>query len=365
MTYKRKMICFNILLLLFIPFTFTGCKTEDTALTTSDVKEPLSNWEQRPAGSAAYLDGDTVLVSIYLENEDSEWTKAKKKLVKSNLKIACDFLKAEGRRYGKNVNLIFDIDEHPDLEYHCTVKSAVPSNMSDDESEETAPEVSMLYDEISAYLLSKIDVENILSAYNVNSIGFLVFIDNAANAALTFSYHLDKDMRQYYEACLISLRWSKSNANVSPCTYAHEILHLFGARDLYYTDPANGMTKECIDYMYEIYPHDIMLGPSQKAVDWHNRISGEVSDITAYFLGWIDTIYETELFPKIKAQHKAAFTNQEIPEDFKKEYTPGRRKSEKTFFYTLILAAIIFCFFVYSLVMLIITEKLRREQEGK
>lgn len=365
MSNKLKFIVLSIFLFFLIPFIFSGCKTQYIELTKSDAGAPGSSWEQRPTGSAAYLDGDTVLVSIYLENADTNWTKTKKDLVKNNLKIACDFLKDEGERYGKSVNLIYDIDENPDLEYHYRTNSAFPSDMAPDESGETTPEVSLFYNEISAYIHSKIDVESILSAYGVNSIGFLVFIDNNADAALTYGYHINGDIKQYYETCFISLRWNKSDANVSPSTYAHEILHLFGARDLYCTNASDGTTKACIDYMYERYPDDIMLSSSQKGVDWHNRISGEISDITAYFLGWRDTIYETELFPNIEMQYKASFVYHETPEDFKSEYTPARRRSEKTFFSGLIYATLLFCILASDIGIIIYKEKRRLAQIGQ
>ncbi len=286
----------------------TSCSKTDEHLSQSNAGEPYSDWDESPTGSAKYLDGDTVLVSIFLEDTDANWTKADRQLVKDNLEIACQFLKDEGRRYGKDVNLIYDTDAHPDLEYHYQTGAAFPGSTSTNDEGAAGLAATLLLSGVNEYIYANIDVENILSSYGVNSIGFLVFVDNKTNKATAYPYYADTNANYYSEICFINLRWSKTDKNVTPDTYAHEILHLFGARDLYRTTETNGITREYVDYVYKQYPTDIMLGSARKGVRWNKKISGKITDVTAYFLGWEDTIYETELFPKTKTTYKASFT---------------------------------------------------------
>lgn len=319
----------------------SACGTSDSRLTKSSSGEPCSDWGKSPTGSAKYLDGDTVLVSIFLDDADASWTKADKTLVKKNLKIACEYLEEEGRRYGREVNLIYDIDAHPDLEYHYKTDSPFPGSSMASAEGAAGEAATQLLTDTSDYIDFNINTENILSAYDVNSIGFLVFIDNTADAATTYPYYAGSNGNPYSELCFINLRWSGVGYDVPPETYAHEILHLFGARDLYRTSQSDGITREYVDYVFQKYPKDIMLGSSRKAVDWRNKVSGQITDVTAYYIGWKDTVYETDLFPATEAKYRASFIYEEPSEDFEEYTAPTRSWGEKTFLYTLFYSFIV------------------------
>ena len=76
-----------------------------------------------------------------------------------------------------------------------------------------------------------------------------------------------------------------------PAVYAHEILHIFGAHDLYRGEE---YSRAVTDYIAANYPDEIM-----RSVAGEGRISEQISRITAYHLGWIDEIPETESFPEL------------------------------------------------------------------
>jgi len=50
-------------------------------------------------------------------------------------------------------------------------------------------------------------------------------------------------------------------------TYAHEILHLFGARDLYMTSITDGISSALVRHVGKKYPNDIMFRHYKK---WEN-----------------------------------------------------------------------------------------------
>ena len=338
-----------MLILSCILLICTSCGKTDEQLSQSNAGEPHSDWNESPTGSAKYLDGDTVLVSIFLEDTDANWTKADRQLAKDNLEIACQFLKNEGKRYGKDVNLIYDTDAHPDLEYHYQTGATFPGSTYTTDEGALGLAATLLLSGVNEYIYTNIDVENILSSYGVNSIGFLVFVDNKTSQATAYPYYADTNVNYYSEICFINLRWSKTDKNVTPDTYAHEILHLFGARDLYRTTETDGITREYVDYVYKKYPTDIMLGAARKGVRWNKKISGKITDVTAYFLGWKDTIYETELFPKTKAKYKASFLYLKEPSEDFVEYTASSRSiSERNFWYNLLYIGIIVFIMIFD-----------------
>lgn len=63
-----------------------------------------------------------------------------------------------------------------------------------------------------------------------------------------------------------------------PSTYAHEILHAFGAPDLYYVD--TGIPQEFVDYCSQTGCNDIMF-----TVNAGETISSEFTPLDAYYVG--------------------------------------------------------------------------------
>lgn len=295
-------------LFLIIAIALCACGSKqptNQVLTARDAGAPCSDWGQSKTGSAKYLDGSTVIVSIFLEDTTASWTEQDRTLVMHNMDVTNDFLVAEGKRYGKSVNLIYDIEEHTDLEYHFKYGKAFPGST---DSKDDTDEVKNFVSDMTDYLHTQIPAQDIMKKYNVNSIGYLFFIDNEADAATAYHYYVDYQGYYYEEFAFINLRWESTGNNVNPDAYAHEILHLFGARDLYYTDQTDGITREFVDYVAEEKSKDIMLGFCADAVTYHDSISSEITNITAYFLGWKDYIAELERFPSIKVKYPAVFT---------------------------------------------------------
>ncbi len=298
---------------LIICMALVGCgKKEDktptfTEYTKTDAGAPYSDWGKSTTGSAKYLDGDSVLVTIYLDDINSQWLESDEQLIADNMKIACDYLKEQGRRYGKDVNLIYDSSVDGDLVYRLSYKQAFGGSTRVKAKGDKADQlVYSVYD----FIEKSIDTEAIMKKYNVNSIGYMVFIDGEADRCTAYCYHTKYKGQYYPEFCLMNLRWLDGD-NVYPDTYAHEILHIFGAKDLYYTDEYDGTSRAFIDHVYEEYPKEIMLGYGADAVAYKDSITTEISKITAYFIGWENYIAEVEEHPYIKSKYQATFSESE------------------------------------------------------
>lgn len=295
-----------ILSFLLLAFLATGCGSPRT-LTKSDSGGPYSDWEKMPTGSAKYLDGDSVLVSIFLEDRDSLWTGEDRELVRHNLNVANEFLVEEGEKYGKEVNLIYDFEKYPELEYHFTYRKEYCGFNWQDDGSENDKMVEELVDSVYDFIHDEIPIQEIMEKHQVNSIGFLVYVDHEEGAACTYVYSAGTHKYNYTETCFLNLRWQNDGRNVLGSTFAHEILHLFGARDLYVTGEDDNITSDAVSYAYETRPKDIMLGGYRKAVDWENRVSADVTDITAYYLGWKYTADILTKYPDMECSEPASF----------------------------------------------------------
>ncbi|MCL2672167.1 MAG: hypothetical protein FWF10_09070 [Clostridiales bacterium] len=85
----------------------------------------------------------------------------------------------------------------------------------------------------------------------------------------------------------------------------HELLHLFGGVDLYAEAVYKpmGVSAEFLKYVEKNYLNDIMR--VQEEADAYGYLSYtidalEISPITAYRLGWLDTIPELKQFPNFR-----------------------------------------------------------------
>lgn len=274
-----------------------------------------------PTGSAKYLDGSTVLVSLFIEDTESYWSLEDKELVMSKMDLASSFLMEEGNSYGKSVNLIYDINEHPDLAYTVSYSKAIDD--SDDSSLE-------LLDYMTQYIDDNIPTQDLLTSYSVDSIAYMCFL-NKDGISYTFPYYRGDSRIYYYETCYMFLKCDGDYE--PPSVYAHEILHLFGARDLYSTNQTDGITKDFVQYIEANYPNEIMLTTYDE--NWNNvqdHVTNDLSDITAYFIGWLDTIPELDTYPSIRSSFPASFSETEDTTGDYSEYPSTSSEShwEKT-----------------------------------
>ena len=59
--------------------------------------------------------------------------------------------------------------------------------------------------------------------------------------------------------------------------------------------------------------------------NWENvqdHVSNDLTDITAYFIGWVDTIPELEQYPSIRSKNRASFAVTDAEGDYS-DYTMG------------------------------------------
>lgn len=327
-------------------FLFGCSKDEDiqefSEYTMREVGEPYWDWGESPTGSAKYLDGNSLLISIFLEDDNSHWTNEDKNLVRENTKIACDYLKMQGKRYGKEVNLIYDTSIYDDLEYHMNYDESqyTGSKSSDDKYiRETL---------INDYINNEIDTKSLMEKYGVNSIGYMVFVDDETDKCYAYPYYSYEDEYYYPEFCVINLRWT-GGYNVEPSTYAHEILHLFGARDLYHTTKYTGIYKDFVLYVDENFSSDIMLGSYSDELYSETVINSEISKLTAYFIGWTEYIAELETFPSIKMTDVASYSETKYVDENYVSYSLEEKTDDNKFKVRVITVAFVVIVFLITI----------------
>ena len=229
-------------------------------------------------GSAKNLEGKNLIYSLFVDTPDAKWTDRDKKKALKNLEIAKEYIETEAKSYHKKVDLIVDFEENEDL----TGSARINFSLKDGEDYEEA-----LDEEIAGWLNDQIDYEALTKEYKAKGIATIVFVNHKGS-----TYAICYDGVDNPQESLVMF------AGEVPAVYAHEILHLFGAHDLY--EDAE-YTEEVCEYVKKAYPDEIMYTVrDEKGRLNKSEIQNELSPITAYHLGWVNYIEEIDVFPQLR-----------------------------------------------------------------
>lgn len=229
-------------------------------------------------GSAKYLEGRNLLYSLFVDTPQSTWSREEMEDTLQNLNRAAFYIEETAQEYGQETKLVCDWQENEKL----TGRASVDFEIADDKDF-----VDRLDQKIGGWVESLVDYEAMTEEYGAEGIALLVFVNNPGT-----SYAIVYDGTDNPKESVVFF------AGEPPAVYAHEILHLFGAHDLYQDAE---YTKEITDYLQEAYPSEIMRTVTgRKGEIFEEAIVNTVSPVTAYHLGWIDEIEETGRFPQLK-----------------------------------------------------------------
>ena len=251
-------------------------------------------------GTAKELEGDIAVVSIFVNDASTSWdfTKtADQKLndtIYSNLSIAVDYLEKNCRDYGKNVNFIYDWNKYPELVYEINLNADYRTIDGD---------YYQFDSDVFQAIENEIPTETILKDLNTSQVLYMmVFNTPMSNQVTSCTRNYYQGMIRPYEICYMLMNCN--GYTDCPANFAHEILHAFGAPDLYTADDY-GITKEYVEYAKRTGLNDIMrINEDPKTGDYlYDRIANEISDITAYYAGLTDYSKTVDEWGFEKSQH--------------------------------------------------------------
>lgn len=304
---------FSLLCLLVCFFVFTACEDTDASLksvgsylsgidnnivdTPDTTKAALSKtdvqarmfysdaWGKNPEGSVRLLEGSTILVSIFVDDGESTWDANSMKAVRGKLGVATDFISAQAALYDVQASFIYDFEQEPTLFLKKTYKDAISYDGQDFWAANKV---------IDEWVVQEVHSKVLLNKFGAKNIGYLVFF-NKPGLSYSNVYYMNYDDSLYHEKSILFSQNYQTEKEESAATYAHEILHLFGAVDLYKMNYDDGITGEFITHVKTEYPSEIMYASSGTA----KQITQKISPITAYFLGWLEDLPELVAYPTL------------------------------------------------------------------
>lgn len=232
-------------------------------------------------GSAPFLKGKNVLVSLFVTTPESGWTEKEKEKMLAKMKIAADYIESQALSYGVGAELIYDWKSESSLLAEADTDFCI---------NEDTDFMDRLDEEIVRWFGEKISYEDLLEQYDAQGIATCIFVNNPG---ISYAIVYDGTDNEQESIILFSGDYYKQGSEETPAVYAHEILHVFGAHDLY--EDAE-FTKDATDYIGRVYPDELMYTVSGSG---QNKIDKILSPVTAYHLGWIDDTEEIRLFPQL------------------------------------------------------------------
>lgn len=252
-------------------------------------------------GSAVRAEGKTVVVSVFVEDKYTSWQGEDDyaQLQLSYMKMGMEWIEQQAQNYGKSMEFICDWNEFPELKYVLETEESL-SNFGDIDKGGKDIVWDFINKQVkSAELTERFGAENIAYYVICNSDESCAEPNNAVDGFLHPDFGYD----------LIYIYTYSCDEEVSPVTYTHEMLHLFGAPDLYENDLWGmnyGTTQEFVDYCYKNHPNDIMLTTYDHDTGerFYDSIPREVTDVTAYYIGWLSKAPQEALdFGLERSQH--------------------------------------------------------------
>lgn len=266
---------------------------------------PVRTAEQQAYGSAGLVGWPSILISVYLDEWNGQkWDDAAIAASRQKLAMAVDWIRTQFAAYGAAPRIYYD-DGTPDsgLFYHQTFDGRFAGGEESDES-------NAYYDTVET-LCAELDTDALHERYGTSSVGFLFFLP-VAGVSFTIVHYLEDESDYYYEYSTLYRydAYSSIGEEETPSVYAHEILHMFGAADLYEGSSDRFVTPELTQYIADTWPDAIMLDTYEPGGGVrYDAVNKSLCPLTAYRLGLLPRLAETETWPDIAAIPPGTFTD--------------------------------------------------------
>ena len=274
--FKRSYLL--IFAALFLAVSLLGCTGSDTvskANTSSKAAEPETMPEYKPDstyGSAVTMEGKTLLISIFTTDKATSWNFENaddKKLVEQThekLRIAADFLHGQAACYDKEFSLIYDWKKSDDLLYKANIDESLVREDSGGNIAQTN------------WIKENIDLSALVHKYKADGVVFIFYFNtDMSNTVNPWELSRIDGEQIPLEFCNFYLKFD--GFDMTAASFAHEIMHAFGAKDLYY--PSEGIPEKFVKYLEESVSNDIMY----TVADDDKIIPNDFTELDAYYVG--------------------------------------------------------------------------------
>lgn len=234
-------------------------------------------------GSAGSPDGTTLIVSIFANDLNTHWNfeteedRATQALMLTHMEAATSWLTQQINAYGAESLFIYDWEANPDLYYTYDFGQLLL----------VRPDGGGYWDQ-EDYVLENIPSEALKEKYHEQNIIYMFYFNTDESNSIS-SWSLSKLQNCETEVVNIFVRdeFYESFYYIPASSLAHEIMHCFGAYDLYYASSA--ISQAYVDHCRITDSNDIMY-----TVSLGTTIPQLFTQLDAYYLGLVDSCDEVD-----------------------------------------------------------------------
>ena len=242
-------------------------------------------------GSAGTIDGRTLIISIFADDSTTSWNYESEEDVDimkdtiKNLRISTTYLAEQVAHYGKSASFIFDWEQYEDIGIVTSF------------SEQLVREDGSMYFVQRNWIENNIDIASLKTKYKADNVIFIFFFNtDYSNQVNPWSLGYSSSPQCDLEIINVFVRFDDQFL-MSPSSYAHEIMHLFGAHDLYYAN--SYIPQEYVDYCKNSESNDIMY-----TVRDGETITNDFTELDAYYVGLTGRPDEADVWGLAKSEHE-------------------------------------------------------------
>lgn len=245
-------------------------------------------------GTAHFIGGKTILVSIFTNTSKYSWDFDNPDDFQTysslyhQLQTAAEWIEEQTAAWNVWSDIEWDWYNNKDLYYVADLPNV---------NEEY---IDSRYPETLDWFESHIDVDALTARYNADNIIFMWYINTDLYHdehchAFQFDYKGLTDNQKGYEGVWFNVHMSGYTKGAS--AMAHEILHCFGAVDLYRS--SDQIPQSYVDHLKSIGSTDIMY----MIYDRPDKITETFTELDAYYVGLTPNSHDAQVYGLGKSPH--------------------------------------------------------------
>ncbi len=258
----------SILLILFFSASIHICMAQNPQYYVHD-----ANLINPMYGSAKELKGKTYIINCFVSDDKRGWKIDEKKMKIAEEAEGLGWIQWYKKDWGIN-DISFDIF-NLGLEKDIKIEKIERTENLNKPKSLTVPIVMNAagYNDLSAFY------DSVKNATQADNILLIIFAKKASRSYALPSNSNNKSNERFLEGAIV-FRETYYEKPSSASTVIHEMLHLFGARDIYH-DKQIDRDAEIEKKMTTVFPNSIMLEGSNKEIG-----DLRIDQLTAWCIGW-------------------------------------------------------------------------------
>lgn len=267
-------------------------RTQTCTVCANQTTEQVPAPHRTDLGTAGELGATTIIVTILAEDATTSWDlnsatdQETLELMLLHLGSGVDWLTRQVSGYGVNTRFIYDWNENPDLCYTY-----------DFGGETLVRTDGGGYDTQVSYIRDNIPTGDLQEKYQAQNVIYMFFFNTSEENEVN-SWCMSDNCGVETEIINVFVRdtYSAGVYYMPASSFAHEIMHCFGAYDLYYA--SDKIPQSYVDHCAATGSNDIMYTVSVGV-----SIPQDFTPLDAYYLGLIDSCDEIYTWGLIQSTH--------------------------------------------------------------